>query len=241
MYSFLYIICFIFFLSLFQKLYYLILFKIANLWYKINFIYRFIIRFWVIIHELSHMFFAILTWNKISKVDMFKDDGGEVIILSKNYIWELPKYWFSFNFILLMVLNQIGLFLVSFWPLLFWIIFIYLFCNYLWIYSFYDIINIKFNFLNSIIIFFLSIFIPSFVLSFQDIKWFFVSNQEYKLSTLVWSLINSIIFVLFLFIFWDLIIWYFIIFCFIFLIMFLLQLIFYILLKIFYIIFNSFN
>ena len=140
-----YIIWIIFWLTLLQKFYYDILHKISSFWLKINFLYRFIIRFWVIIHEFCHMFFAVLSWNKITKIDLFRVDWGEVVIMSKDYIWELPKYGFSFNFLFFMILNQIWLFLVSFGPLIFWLLSSYLICYYFWIENLKDILKINFS------------------------------------------------------------------------------------------------
>ena len=144
--------------------------------------------------------------------------------MSKDYIWELPKYGFSFNFLFFMILNQIWLFLVSFGPLIFWLLSSYLICYYFWIENLKDILKINFSVWNVLFLVFYSIFIPSFVLSFQDIKWFFISIQEDKLPTFFWSLINTWAFMIFLYSFWNLFFDSLVIFSIMFLLMFLLQL-----------------
>ena len=223
-----YIILIIFWLTILQKFYYIILHKIKLFNKYLSFFYAFIIRFWVIIHELCHLFFALVTWNKVSGIELFKKNWWQITLLTKNYIWELPKYWFSFNFLFLLILNQIWIFLVSFWPLLFWLLTTYIIFYFIWINNFEDILNLKFDFILSVYLFLFSIFIPSFILSFEDIKGFFISKQDNFLRTFMASFINTFLFFWFLFLFWDLLYDYLLIFSILFFFMFLLQLLFYI-------------
>ncbi|MDD5769739.1 MAG: M50 family metallopeptidase [Candidatus Gracilibacteria bacterium] len=229
-----YIIGIILALTIFQRFYFIILSKIESLSLVLNWFYRFIIRFGVIVHEFCHMFFAVITGNKIEKIDLFKADGGQVILSSKDYIGELPKYGFSFNFLFFMCLNQIGLFLVSFGPLVFGLISGYLVFYYLGINSFKDVLKLNLDLYQITFLIFYSVFIPSFVLSFQDIKNFFISSQDNILATIMASIINTFIFLVFIYFFSKLFFQYLVLFTVLFLIMFFLQAIIYVVFLVFF-------
>lgn len=219
------IIFLIIFSTFVQKYYFIVLYKIKNFNVFFDYFFWFIIRFWVIIHEFCHMFFWFLSWNKIKEVQLFNKDWWKVIYETKNYIWALSEYWFSLWFIFSLILNQIWIFLTSFWPLFFWILITFLSLNYFWFTNFSDIKNFEYSFWFIVFLLIYSIFIPSFVLSFEDLKKFFVSKQEWIFSTLFWSIINIFIFVWFIYLISSFIINYLIFFCILFLIMFLFQII----------------
>lgn len=217
------VILIIFLSTVLQKYYYIILNKIASLSYFTNKVFSFVIRFWVIIHELCHLFFWFLSWNKIKEINLFDKTWWKVIYETKDYIWNLSQNWFSFNYFFFLVLNQIWLFLTSIWPLFFWILISYLF---FWIFFLdMDFSNIWNIFIFWIFLFFYSIFIPSFVLSFQDISIFLISKQSWFFSTIFWSIINISIFLWFILSFSSFLVDYFIYFWIIFLLMFIVQLI----------------
>ena len=228
-------------LTFFQKYYYTILFfiraKSPNILWKII---NFIVRFWIILHEFSHVFFSFLAWHKIQEINLFSKNWWNVKYQYKNYIQSFWRWFFSFEYWILLILNQIWIFLAAIWPLIFWIILNYFFWNNLiWInFSFENFfLNYKFFLyeLNWIKIFFITIYfilIPNFVLSWQDISHFIISRQKTKIATFVWSIINILIFIIFLFLF-SLSFNFFILFCLWFFISFFVILFFWILVKIF--------
>jgi hypothetical protein len=189
-------------LTLLQKYHFKMLYYLAHKYHSFfRYIIKFIIRTWIIIHECSHLLFWIISWAKVKKVELFRKDWGRVTFETKNYIWHLWEYydrpWFMFH----LFFNQIGIFLTSIWPLIIWIIFTYILLYSSWIKidawtveEVYKIFTWK-EYLSLIIY---AIFIPSFLLSFQDIKNFIISHQTNLASTIVSSLINTIIFLCFL-------------------------------------------
>lgn len=214
-----------------QKYYFLVLHKIKSKSIFLQFIFWFIIRFWIIIHEFMHLFFWFLSWNKIQEIHLFDKNGWKVIFQTKNYIWALSQYWLSLRFIFWLIFNQIWLFLTSFWPLFFWVVATFFF---FWYFEIYTLDDFKNNFSNFDFIFMLviySIFIPSFILSYEDISIFFISKQENILATIFWSIINILIFVWFLFTFSSFFKEYFIFFFLVFLGLFLLQILIYLIIS----------
>jgi len=191
----------IIFLTFLQWFYYKLLFYI---WKNTIYIFRkfidFIVRIWVIIHEFAHMFFAFLSWNKIIKVDLFSKNGWSVQYAYKNYIWAIWDGFWYLSFWLMLILNQIGIFLTSLWPFIFGLWITYFFFDY-----FLNIHNIEW--LESLdlkwylYLFLYAILIPSFALSWKDISHFIISKQNWFLATLIWSIINFTIFMAFLFLF----------------------------------------
>lgn len=210
-----------------QKYYFLVLQGIKNIHPSLWYIFGFIIRFWVILHEMCHAFFCFLSGNKIKEIRLFDANGGRVVFESKNYIWDLPKHGMSLGYLFALIFNQIGLFLISFWPLLFGITLSYLIFNHFWITRIDNLLQATLSYSLVMIIMFYSIFIPSFVLSFQDIEKFFISPQENFLATVVGSTINFLIFLWFVWSFSYFLVNYFIFFAVLFLMMFSLQVVIY--------------
>lgn len=181
-----------------------------------------IIRFWVIIHELSHLFFWIISWAKIHKVELFRKDWWRVTFWTKNYIWHLWQYWWNPWYLTKLFLNQIWIFLTSIWPLIIWMLITFLLFYYLKLPFEFNLLK---DFLYTSNIYIITsillyiILIPSFILSYQDIKNFIISKQDNLWATIIWSIINTIIFILFLF-FLSLFYNYFIIFSIIYILLF---------------------
>lgn len=241
----LYLIFFIIFLivllTIMQFLYFKILNKLKEKSKILNLIFSFIIRFWIIIHEFCHAFFAFLTWNKITKINLFTKWWWSVEIETKNYIWSLSEHWFNSNYIFKLIFNQFWLFFISFWPLIFWVWLSFFIFNIFWITNFDDFLAYDYDFLFILFLVLYSILIPSFVLSFEDIKKFFFSNQDNLGSTIVWSILNFLIFLLFLLLFWWMFINYFYFFCVIFFSLFLLQVFIYFFIEITILLFKRSN
>lgn len=191
-------------LTVFQKYHFKMLYYLS---YKYHSIFRVsiktIIRLWIIIHEISHLFFWILSWAKIHKIELFREDWWRVIFSAKNYIWHLWEYWWRPWYITKLFFNQIWIFLTSIWPLIIWMFltfaFIYYFTIPLGLYELNDyLLNFNTDIKMYVITLFYIIIIPSFLLSFQDIKNFIISKQDTVWATIVWSIINSTIFLWFL-------------------------------------------
>jgi hypothetical protein len=189
-------------LTMLQKYHFKMLYYLAHKYHHfLRYIIKFIIRTWVIIHECSHLLFWILSGAKIKKIELFRKDGGRVTFQTKNYIWHLAEYYDRPWFIFQLFLNQIGIFLTSIGPLLVWIIGTYILLYILSIDIEQLTINNFYGWLHwqdYIILVIYAIIIPSFLLSFQDIKNFIISHQTNLGSTIVWSIINTIIFFCFL-------------------------------------------
>jgi hypothetical protein len=187
-------------LTVLQKYHFKILYYLAHKYHSFfKYIIKFIIRTGIIIHECSHLLFWVLSWAKIKKVELFRKDGWRVTFQTKNYIWHLAEYydrpWFMFH----LFFNQIGIFLTSIWPLIVWIIVTYILSYYLGIniYNYSEII-FQLNIFQYAMLILYAVIIPSFILSFQDIKNFIISKQTNLASTIVWSMINTFIFLCFL-------------------------------------------
>ena len=185
-----------------QKYHYKMLnFLMKNSHFFMKKIFQFFIRFWVIIHEICHLIFWILSWSKVKNISLFSKTWGSVSFETKNYIWALGQHYDKPGFIFALFLNQIGIFLTSIWPLIFWIVVTIFLQNYLEIPleinkipDFLLALNIK----EILILLLYFLLIPSFILSFQDIKHFIISHQSSLGATIIASGINIIIFVLFL-------------------------------------------
>ena len=202
----------------------------------------FFIRVWVIIHEILHMIFWIIWWSKIKEIRLFDRTWWKVIFETKNYIWAI---WDNYNkswFFMYLFFNQIWIFLTSIWPLIWGIIFNYIFINFVfWLQINYSDFSYTTNFLYNIYIsfgFFILYFLllPSFILSFQDISNFIVSKQDSKIATFAGSIINTIIFIcfiLFLTLFTSSLLYFLLFYCIIFTIIFSIFSIFYIFRKFF--------
>ena len=206
-----------------QKYYFLVLNSTKNIHSVLWYIFGFIIRFWLILHEICHLFFGFVSGNKIVEIRLFDKNDWRVTFQSKNYIWDLSKYGMSSWYLFALILNQIGLFLISFWPLFFWIALSYFIFTYFWITDIDALLQIKMSYSLVFIILFYSIFIPSFALSFEDIEKFFISRQENIAATVIWSIINFLIFFSFILIFSYFFVNYFIFFWILFLMMFFFQ------------------
>ena len=177
-----------------QKYYFLVLYRIKDIHPILSFIFGFIIRSGVIIHELCHAFFGFLSGNKIREIHLFEASGGRVIFETKNYIGDISKYGMSIGYLFALILNQIGLFLISFWPLIFWITLSYGIFAYWGITGVEDLSRMPISYQAVFAITFYSILIPSFALSFIDIKMFFISQQENIWATIIGSIVNFTIF-----------------------------------------------
>lgn len=184
-------------LTFLQKYYYIILYKIKSFLWKKWFFIDFIIRIWVIIHELSHLIFWIIWWSKVEKIELFNKNWWKVIFKTKNYIWSIWNNYHIENFFIFLFFNQIWIFLTSIWPLLVWLLVNICFIKYFNI-DIYQLQNIEFNYSLIFFRFLYVIIIPSFILSYQDLKRFIISKQETKLQTISWSIINTIIFIFFI-------------------------------------------
>lgn len=189
-------------LTTLQKYHFKMLYYLAHKYHNFfRYIIKFIIRIGIITHECSHLLFWIISWAKVKKVELFRQDWWRVTFQTKNYIGHLAEYydrsWFMFH----LFFNQIGIFLTSIWPLIIWIIFTYILLYFLWIkidtWTPEEVYKI-FTWKEYIALIIYAIFIPSFILSFQDIKNFIISKQTNLASTIVWSFINTIIFFAFL-------------------------------------------
>lgn len=224
LYNTLLIILMILFTTFVQKYYFLLLQNMRIIHPLLGRIFGYIIRFWVIVHEMCHIFFVFLSGNKIKEIRLFGKNGGRVTVEYKNYIWDLPKHGLSLWFFSALILNQIGLFLIWFWPLFFWIVLNYIIFNYFWIASLNDFLDVPITFSLVAIVIGYSILIPSFALSIEDIEKFFISPQESRPATIVGSFINALIFLLFVSSFSYFFVANFIFFAVIFSMMFLLQL-----------------
>lgn len=221
------IIAVILFTTIVQRYYFKILYAIKAIHPILGYIFGFIIRFWVILHELCHAFFWFLSGNKIQEIHLYEKTGWRVIFRTKNYIWDMSIYGTSIWYIFALIFNQIGLFLISFWPLLFWISFSFAIFHYFGITDIDSLLKLRFSYPLVGITLLYSISIPSFILSIEDIKNFFISPQKSIPATIVWSILNSLIFLGFVSLFSYYFVSYFIFFAIIFLAMFCLQILLY--------------
>lgn len=213
-------------LTFLQKYHYKILnFLTKNTHIIIKKIFRFFIRIWIIIHELCHLFFWVLSWSKVKNINLFSKNWWSVTFETKNYIWALSQHYDKPGFIFMLFLNQIGIFLTSLWPLIFWIFVTFLLQDKLQVPLSFSQVNDFLWSLSGENIAYLAIYfllIPSFALSVQDIKHFVISRQSWLGATIVGSIINMIIFslfVIFLTIFYELFILFFIFYIIIFIIL----------------------
>jgi len=198
-------------LTFFQKYYYILLNYLKNFFW-LKYIINFIIRTWVILHEFSHIFFAFLAGNKIQEISLFSKNGWYVKYQYKNYIWALWEWFGYISFWIKLILNQVWIFLTSLWPLIVWIILTYFFWhNLIWVDNYNEILS-KLSWKNIVYIWIYIILIPNFVLSWKDISHFIISKQNWFLATFIWSVINTLIFLWFIWIF-NFVFNYFIIFC----------------------------
>lgn len=184
-----------------QKYYFILLHKMKEESIFLSAFIGFIIRFWVIIHEFCHMFFWFISGNKLKEISLFDKNGGKVVYETKNYIGHLSEYGLSLNYIVLLIFNQIWIFLTSFWPLIVGVGVSFFLFQYLWITDWTSFQNFDYNIKSIIIVLLYSIFIPSFVLSYEDISKFFISRQYGIFSTFLGSIINTAIFVGFMVLF----------------------------------------
>ncbi len=193
----LYIFLIIVWLTIMQKYYSQNMYYIVNKQKILWIIFRIIQRIWVIIHEFCHLFFGILAWNKPKEIHLFKANWWNVVFETKDYIWSLPNNWHSPIYLFYLVLNQIWIFLTSIWPLLVWVVLNIFVIKYLDI-NITDLKSFKIDIYKIIVIIIYSIILPSFVLSYKDIKNFIISKQSNIFSTIFASIINTLIFVWFL-------------------------------------------
>lgn len=187
----------IIFLIILQKYYYNMLFYIANTNKLLSFVFRFFIRFWVILHEFAHMFFAFLFWNKIQEVKLFEKNGWYVKYAYKNYIAALPDGFNHITYWFMLIINQFWIFLTALWPM---IVGIWLSYLLFWTSNFnlHNINNFVQNNLGYLVVYIL--LVPSFVISWKDFSHLIISKQYWIIATIIASVINFSIFILLLFI-----------------------------------------
>lgn len=205
-FNMLYIVLMIVSLTILQKFHFQMIEYIKwKTWYFSRII-SLINRVWVIIHEFAHIFFLLLAWAKINKIDLFSQNGWSVNYNSADYISALPySDWKWFLYIIIMVFQKFMLYLACSWPLIFWIILNIFIMKLLfdvplfstdfqldfWSISIYSII-----FLVVYCIFLL----PYFILSYKDISNYIFYNWDNFFAKVIWWIINTIIFVLFIFV-----------------------------------------
>ncbi|MDD2515979.1 MAG: hypothetical protein PHF46_01000 [Candidatus Gracilibacteria bacterium] len=201
----LFIIIGIFFLTVMQRIHFKILNKMQSSSKIISILGKTLFRIGVIIHEFSHLIFAILSFSKIKKINLFSKTGGSVQYSTPDYIGELPLYYDNSMYWIRLFLNQIGIFLISIGPLIVGIILNYFFVkNFLGIKGeFFDINEYLQVFSKdwlkaSGFVIYTVFFIPSFILSFQDFSNFIIARQGNIGATVVGSFLNTTIFILFI-------------------------------------------
>lgn len=199
------IFCWIIILTIFQYFHFIILNIIKNFSFIFSIIWNFLFRIWVIIHEFSHLLFWLLFGAKITKIDLFSRTWWSVSYQTKDYIGNMVYSDKIQFFWIKLLLNQIWIFLTSLWPLIVWICLNYFFIrNYLGIKSEIFELNEFIKIFSSdylkflVFIWYTVFFIPSFILSWQDISNFFIHKWDNIWATIVASLINTIIFAGFL-------------------------------------------
>ncbi len=181
-----------------QKVYNLILGKIISTNLQLSKFVWSIVRAWVIMHEFCHLIFGLVTFIKIKEVNLFEKNWWNVKYETRNYIWDLPLHYHDWRYWFLLFFHQIWMFLISIWPILIWVLLNHLLLSdVFWIQGYQELRNL--NFFGFISMFFYSLLIiPSFMLSFQDIKNFIISEQENEWATIIWSVINTMIFFVFI-------------------------------------------
>ncbi len=202
------VVCTVVLLTTFlQKHHYILLFKIWKMAWKFwQIISRILIRIWVILHEMSHIFFAFVSWQEIKDVQFFSPKWWKVKILNKDYISAIG--YFKGNpifFIIWLIFNRIWVFLTSIWPMILGIFISLLLINYSFgmpLFSInYDLSQYQFSELSLLNIFILLIFwifmFQWFILSWQDISNFVFYRWFSILESLFGSLINFVIFMIF--------------------------------------------
>lgn len=183
-------------LSILQKYHYQMLRYIKrHSWKIISTFIQLIIRIGIILHEFSHIIFAFFFGAKISEIKLFDKDWWSVNFKILDYIGSLWHTEMWILFFLKLIFNRIGLFMISCWPLIIWIL-----INSL---LFYVIMKISDNYyihIIKIIFVFLysTLFLQSFILSFQDISNLILYRWTNIFATSIWSIINILIFLLFL-------------------------------------------
>lgn len=202
------IVWIIFALTFFQKYHYRMLFSMKN--NSSHFFGKFIswvIRLWVIIHEFSHLFFGRIFGAKVHSMDLFSETWWQVVFSQQDYIWAIwsnhGTNWFVF--LIKLIINRFGTFLSSMWPLIVGIFLNILMLNY---FTWNKIFSIQANvnldsfqitiFSVLFLIIYLIIFMPSFILSRQDISNFFFYRGDNIFASFIWSFINILCFIIFL-------------------------------------------
>jgi len=189
-------------LTLLQKYHYKLLFFLQK---KTGghgkYFFDFLIRVWVVIHEISHLVFAFLLWLKIRKINIWHPKGGQVELLSEDYIADLPFhnenklfYWIK------LIYNRISVFLTALWPLIIWYFLTNLIINLLYwreVRSFHtlSVSHFEISWLVGILFSVYLIFIlPAFLLSFKDLSNLFFYKWENLVATVVWTAITTWLF-----------------------------------------------
>lgn len=199
-----YSLCIIIWTSILQKFHYDMLFFLRDQSiFIIRWWFNIITRIWVILHEFSHLIFVIIFGWKVHEIKLFSKRGGHIKYSVPDYIWSLGHTSMWLFFWIKLIVNRIWIFMVAIWPLIVWILIT------MWLaYRLFEIpflttqfhINLnQLNIQNSIIfILYLSIFLPSFILSFQDISNLLVYRWDNIFATIIGSIFNIIIFTIFL-------------------------------------------
>jgi len=206
-FNILYIVWIIMALTFFQKHHYKILNDMkANSSKVFGKFISWVIRFGVIIHEFSHLFFGRLFWAKVHKLDLFSATWWQVVFSQADYIWSIwSDHWSWLVFFIKLIINRFWTFLSSLGPLIVWTFLNILMLNYFtWnkIFAIQANVNLD-TFQISIfsVIFlmvYLIIFMPAFILSRQDISNFFFYKWNNIFASFFWSFINILCFIAFL-------------------------------------------
>jgi len=204
-------------LTFLQRYHYQMLHNIKKRWWKFLTVFvDVVIRIGVILHEFSHLWFAVLFGAKIHKVELFKKTWGQVTFATKDYIANLWFYnWNKVIYLIKLIINRVWIFLSSMGPLLVGIFLNFLLVNYItgnpllslqkelfstnwdivqnivWYFDLFLGLPIIFKILLFIVI---TIFLPSFILSRKDLSHFFFYKWPNIFASAVGSLINFSLF-----------------------------------------------
>lgn len=184
----------IFLLTFLQQVHFKILFKITKKTSLIlDWFVRVLLRVGIILHEFAHLIMWFLFWAKIQKIELFSKYWWKVVFSMPDYLWGI-WYYHSFRFYLMVIVSRIWIFLTSLSPLLVWIFFNTFLFYFLFWGSLFDFDELSFWFLNSLIfVVYALVFLPSFLLSYQDLKSMFLYNWKFLIDRIVWTVLNIFI------------------------------------------------
>ncbi len=193
-------------LTFLQQIHFTFLQKLA---YRVGrFFHRFVmflLRVWIIIHELFHLIFAFFAGHRIEKIQLFKEDGGQVDVKVDDYLGSMPYQNQNFiTYFILLFFNRLGIFLTGVAPLLWGIFFHCLLFSY-WFsitthLAGFNLLTIltKFWWWSIVIFLYVLAVMPSFLLSWQDIRSIIFYPGKNFLSAFFWTLLSVFFVLLFL-------------------------------------------